>query len=345
MKGRYNGCSMNTFGYILPGAVRFYYQHKRSELVSKEAKSRLEWLDFYRSHGNNARLTCRHFGISPDTFYRWKRRFKKRDLSSLESSSRRPHHLRKPTTEPKVVDRIRFWREKYPRWGKEKIRVLLKSDGIKVSVSTIGRVLKRLLDRGVIREPLKLRQIRSRRRVNRPWARRKPREYNIEAPGDLVQVDTLDQEILPGLRRKQFTSRDYVSKFDVLWAFSNATSNCAKIFLDHIEQRMPFKVKAIQVDGGSEFMGEFEAECKNRGIHLFVLPPRSPKLNGSVERANRTHTEEFYQVHEINTDLRLHNRQLQQWEQTYNFVRPHQALGYLTPAEFYNRWISRQNGG
>jgi putative transposase len=33
-----------------------------------------------------------------------------------------------------------------------------------------------------------------------------------------------------------------------------------------------------------------------RRLHLFVLPPRSPKLNGAVERANRTHTEEFYQI-------------------------------------------------
>ncbi len=58
---------------------------------------------------------------------------------------------------------------------------------------------------------------------------------------------------------------------------------------------MPFKIKAIQVDGGSEFMAQFEEACQQRRIRLFVLPPRSPKLNGSVERAQRTHTEEFYE--------------------------------------------------
>ncbi|HKM47520.1 MAG TPA: hypothetical protein VJX69_08020 [Terriglobales bacterium] len=56
------------------------------------------------------------------------------------------------------------------------------------------------------------------------------------------------------------------------------------------------KVRALQVDGGSEFAAQFEQSCQERGLHLFVLPPRSPKLNGAVERANRTHTEEFYQV-------------------------------------------------
>ncbi len=58
---------------------------------------------------------------------------------------------------------------------------------------------------------------------------------------------------------------------------------------------MPFPVNAIQIDGGSEFMAKFEWACRDLGIRLFVLPPRSPKLNGGVERANRTHTEEFYE--------------------------------------------------
>lgn len=345
MKGRYNGCSMNTFGYILPGAVRFYYRRKRSEVGSRESRQRLAWMDFYRAHNNNARLTCRHFGISPDTFYRWKRRFRSRDLSSLDDLSRRPHHLRKPTTAPKQVDAIRRLRERYPRWGKAKLQVLLAQEGYKTSISTVGRVLKRLLDKGVIREPEKLRKLRGKRRFNRPWARRKPQEYAALAPGDIVQVDTLDREVLPGLRRKQFTARDYVSKYDVVRAFSTASSRCAKTFLDTMAQRMPFTIKAIQVDGGSEFMGEFEIECKARDIQLFVLPPRSPKLNGCVERANRTCDEEFYQVHDIHPDLDCHNRQLETYEHTYNFVRPHQALGQITPMEFYNRWVSRQNGG
>ena len=55
-------------------------------------------------------------------------------------------------------------------------------------------------------------------------------------------------------------------------------------------------VRAIQVDGGSEFQAVFEEACQARGIPLFVLPPRSPKLNECVERAQRTHTEEFYEV-------------------------------------------------
>jgi len=70
------------------------------------------------------------------------------------------------------------------------------------------------------------------------------------------------------------------------------------------------------------------------GLHLFVLPPRSPKLNRAVERANRTHTEEFYQVAACSLEMKKLNRELRQWEKIYNTVRPHQALGYLTPLQF-----------
>jgi transposase InsO family protein len=97
---------------------------------------------------------------------------------------------------------------------------------------------------------------------------------------------------------------------------------------------MPFPVKAIQVDGGAEFEAIFEEECRKRGIKLFVLPPRSPKLNGGVERAHRTHTEEFYEVTDSSFDLAELREELLEWEQVYNTVRPHQALGYVTPLKF-----------
>ena len=105
-------------------------------------------------------------------------------------------------------------------------------------------------------------------------------------------------------------------------------------FLDTLQHRMPFPIRAVQVDGGSEFAAEFELACQQRRLHLFVLPPRSPKLNGAVERANRTHTEEFYQVTACSLQMKTLNRELRHWEKIYNTVRPHQALGYLTPQQF-----------
>jgi transposase InsO family protein len=97
---------------------------------------------------------------------------------------------------------------------------------------------------------------------------------------------------------------------------------------------MPFPIRALQVDGGSEFTAQFELACQQRRLHLFVLPPRSPKLNGAVERANRTHTEEFYQVTACSLEMKKLNRELHHWEKIYTTVRPNQALGYLTPQQF-----------
>jgi transposase InsO family protein len=121
----------------------------------------------------------------------------------------------------------------------------------------------------------------------------------------------------------------------VLEAHSRATSNIVSGFIDILLKRMPFPVKAI---GGSEFQDTFEEECQRRGIKLFVLPPRSPKLNGHVERIQRTHTEEFYEVTDTRFELLDLNQALLKWEKVYNTIRPHQTLGYLTPQQFLEQY-------
>ncbi|MDP2964809.1 MAG: integrase core domain-containing protein [Pelolinea sp.] len=131
-----------------------------------------------------------------------------------------------------------------------------------------------------------------------------------------------------------FTARDMVSRWDVLQASQRATANSAKGFLETVQQRLPFPLKAVQVDGGSEYMAEFEQACQEKNIRLFVLPPRSPKLNGCVERAHRTHVEEFYQVYADDWELPVMNQVLQEWERIYNQVRPHHSLDNLTPQEY-----------
>ena len=108
---------------------------------------------------------------------------------------------------------------------------------------------------------------------------------------------------------------------------------------------MPFPIRAVQVDEGSEFEAVFEEECQRRNIKLFVLPPRSPKLNGCVERAHRTHTEEFYEVTDGSFELLELTIWLSQWERIYNTVRPHQALGYLTPLQFLEQRKTKSSKG
>ncbi len=316
---------------LIPGAISL---GKRIADITHDANKRLKWFDYYQSHGGNARETCRHFGISPDTFYRWKRQYRADDLSSLEEHSRRPRHVRQPTWSDSAVRAVLELREAYPRWGKAKLAQLLKERGLSVSESMVGRIITHLKDRGILREAVR-NQISARKRtITRPYAVRKPKEYSAKEPGDIIQVDTMDVRPLPGVAFKHFAARDVVSRWDVIEASSRATAASAASFIDSIVERMPFRVKAIQVDGGSEFQSVFESTCQRRGIRLFVLPPRSPKLNGHVERSNRTHTEEFYEVTDCEFEMIPLNKALAKWEMIYNTTRPHQALGYLTPHQY-----------
>lgn len=310
--------------------------------LSREARARLDWMDYYR-RCHNVALTCRHFGISRQIFYRWQKRYDPGNLTSLESRSHRPHHRRRPTWSSALAERVLALRRQFPRWGKDKLAVLLHREQRALSVSMVGRILRQLKQQGRLVEAPRSGVAGSRRALrSRPYAIRKPTQYAVSEPGDLVQVDTLDVRPLPGVVFKQFTARDVISRWDVIQAHTRATAATAAQFLDTLQHRMPFPIRAVQVDGGSEFAAQFEQACQQRGLHLFVLPPRSPKLNGAVERANRTHTEEFYQVVPCSLEMKKLNRELRQWERIYNTVRPHQALGYLTPLQFLQRASSQR---
>ena len=332
-----------TYGSLIPGS-EYIRDLVRRGTISPQAAARLRWMDHYSVHGN-ARLTCRHFDISAQTLYRWKRRFNPFDLTTLEDGSHRPIKTRVSPIPPAVVERVLALRIQYPRWSKIKLAVLLKREGITLSASSVGRVMNRLRERGRLVEPLNVRLAReARKRRRKPrYAIRKPPGYALHAPGDLVQVDTVQIKFRNSEIRYQFSSRDAISRWDISRAYRKATIYSAAAFLEYLEKKFPFPIRAIQIDGGSEFKKHFEQSCQQRGYRLFVTPPRSPKLQGYVERSNRTHREEFYEVEDIELSLEGHNRQLEEWNKTYNYIRPHQALSYLTPNEFFQNWLKEHS--
>lgn len=302
--------------------------------LSRAARRRLAMLDWHAAHGGNVSLTARHFGVGRSTVYRWLGRYERLRLESLEDRPSAPRRRRRPTWTVEQLRAVKAIRERYPRWGKDKLRILLRRAGIVLSTSMVGRILARLLRAGDLREPRRRSMSVRQRRWARPYAIRKPADWAVDAPGDLVELDTLDIRPLPGTVWKQFTARDIISRWDTVELGRRATARDAARMLDRLAERMPFGVRAISIDNGSEFMAEFEQACEARGIRLFVLPPRSPKLHGAVERANRTHTEEFYEVTDAEPELEAFQAELRAWETVYNTIRPHQALGYLTPAEY-----------
>ncbi|MGH7274126.1 MAG: integrase core domain-containing protein [Nitrospiria bacterium] len=321
---------MRVFGLIRQFQQLSHYQEVK---LTTQEQDRLRALALWEETGE-VDLACQTFGLSRASLYRWRKRLNPKDLTSIQDRSRRPHRLRKPTWPLDLVEAVKRLRETYPRWGKDKLVVLLGREGFSASTSTVGRILTYLKQHHRLIESPRFTLSARKRRWTRPYAIRKPSDYVPRRPGDLVQIDTLDLRPVPGVILKQFTARDVVSRWDVLKVHSRATAQLASQFIQTLKQRMPFPIRAFQVDGGSEFFAEFEETCQQLGIRLFVLPPKSPKLNGAVERANRTHTEEFYEVTESSWTVEKLNQELLEWEKIYNTIRPHQALRYLTPLQF-----------
>ena len=138
-KGRYNGGAMNTYGTILPGAVGL----ARLPKLSQEARQRLKWFDHYRQ-SDNASKTCRYFGISRKTFHKWKKRYLKYYLPSLEAHSKRPRRFRSSKIPFATALLVKKLRTRYPYYSKYKLAVILKRDhDVLLSASTVGRIIKK----------------------------------------------------------------------------------------------------------------------------------------------------------------------------------------------------------
>jgi transposase InsO family protein len=327
-----------SYGHLIPGS-EFIRSLARQGTISKEAAKRLLWFDFFHLHPN-VRLTCRHFAISPTTFYKWFDRFDPYDLTTLEDASKHPRHVRQPESSLEVIGRVQALRDRYPRWSRDKLAILLQRENIQISGSTVGRIMARLRARGLLVEPENIRQAKlARRRRQKPrYAARKPRDFQAFEPGDLVEIDTLRVQICPNAPRVQFGAIDIVSRFRTARVYRRQTSTAGADFLHYLRKKFPFRLRALQIDGGSEFKAQFEAACQQIGLPLYINPPRCPELNGHIERANRTFREEFYEVEDLDLTVEGLNRQLEQSTYEYNHIRPHLALKYKTPAEYVREW-------
>lgn len=278
-------------------------------------------------------------GVARSTLYRWRQRRERHGPRGLEPGSRRPRRLRGPSWSPELVARIETLRAHFPAWHKGILAPILRREGWQTSESTVGRILSHLIRRGRIQPALAYRRRHRRSRMmRRLHAQRlfKPLPKPTK-PGQRLQLDTLHLRPLPDKKLWHFTAHCPVSRWTAAEVYSTATSVVAARFLDHVLESFPFPIDELQVDGGSEFMADFERTCQQRNITLYVLPPRSPKLNGSVERMNETWRAEFYEVYDLPTRLDELRPLVRRFQNLYNTYRPHRSLSRLTPAEYLQR--------
>ena len=280
------------------------------------------------ARGLSAAAAAEAVGVSRATLYRWEKR--------PELRSRRPRRVRGRRWTPALVAAVEGLRADNPVWGKRKLGPILRREGHAVSDATVGRIRAHLVRLGrAVPAPAFRRPTRAAAQGRRRWARRLRGALKAARPGEAVQVDTLSLSF-PGGKGvvKQFTAVDRLSRWTVAMASARATAASAARFLDKLVAELPFELTAIQIDGGSEFMAEFEAACEAKGIALHVLPPRSPELNGRVERLQGTWRYEFYAVYHPPRQIDRLNPLIDAFAHRYNTYRPHDALGQITPSAY-----------
>ena len=177
---------------------------------------------------------------------------------------------------------------------------------------------------------------------HRPHGKRWQR-YEKAQPGHRLQLDVKFLERIPGTKTRlyQFTAIDDCTRIRVLKVFGACNQRTAIQFVDDVVRRLPFRIHVIQTDNGAEFQSRFHWHLEGLDIRHVYIRPRTPHLNGKVERSHRVDDEEFYQLldrHGIADDIHLFNAKLREWEDYYNYHRPHGALDGQTP---YERLIAR----
>jgi transposase InsO family protein len=292
--------------------------------LSRTAARRLAILRHAQEVTGNVALTCRYYGISRALYYTWLRRYEEFGIDGLRPRSRRPHTSPNATS-GEVIGKIIRLRKTY-HFGPEKISMYLRRyHDIQVSRSGVWRILKRL---DMNRLPSSQRY---KRHVDR-WKR-----YEKQQPGHRVQIDVKFVAPLKGSRKKhyQFTAIDDCTRIRVLRIYDRLSQKTAIQFADYVLEKLPFAVEVIQTDNGTEFASQFHYHVLDAGVGHVYIKPATPRLNGKVERSHRIDAEEFYRMLDgvVIDDTQLFNDRLKEWEDFYNYNRPHGGLGGQTPYE------------
>src|SRR3989338_4258567 len=322
--------------------------------LSPSAKQRLNWLYllYYEQDGNVTKAASR-IGISRPWLSVIKAIFEKNDHDprSLEPKSRAPYNTtNRPRIPKETENKIIAVRDKYG-WGKEKIAAHLRdTQGLSINHNTVNKYLHR---HNRISPELSFKNTRA-------WQNKKQRDNDLVfkikyrppgiikdlAPGALIEKDMKYVPKLGApsdLRTKddfwyQQTATDSFTRLRTLEMTRDFNSSTTAAAHTRAVKRFPFPIACENTDNGPENQGEFSDHLQANDIFHFYYNTATPTDNPRVERSHLTDELEFYKRGHLYRDYEEQKRALQDWEHIYNYRRPHQALGYLTPMKFYELW-------
>jgi transposase InsO family protein len=281
-----------------------------------------------RLTGESVTEVCARWGISRDTFYRYRRRFQAAGDAGLQERSRAP------ITSPNRMDSdleelICRMRKDHPRWGARRIRAELLRAGIAPpAVSTIHQALRR--NYLVADHPR-----------NKP--RRLLRRFERDEPNDLWQIDATEIRLRDGKKAYVVDIIDDHARFllaAVACRVPTAAVTCACFEQAARRYGLPRQVLS---DNHNTFTGRlygfevaFERLLATVEVKLINGAPSHPQTQGKVERFHKT-LKDWLADHGGAKDVAHLQRLLDRFRRHYNIERPNQAIADLTPAERYRR--------
>jgi len=292
--------------------------------------------------------TLAAFPVKRSTVFLWQKTLKDNQgrLSSLIPQSSRPHATRRMKTHPLVLAEICRLRKKHYRLGKKKLFPLVRRycQTVKIdypAVSTISKIIKRnqiFFDKPTYGYHDPGRKKYQRKKKQRIRYAPKPQA------GGYVQLDTIET-IVGTVRRYTITAIDVKLKIAYAQTFKSKSAANALVVLKSLQAMLPIPIHTVQTDNGSEFEGIFDIYCQERHVTHKWTYPESPKVNGVVERFNRTIQEEWldmYQDELIEPDQA--NQRIAEYLYFYHNDRIHESLGDQTPAAILGKEIVSPKG-
>lgn len=262
--------------------------------------------------GLSARRFCEGAEIPYATFARWWSAWRKEGKYGLLDRPKRPR--RSPGALPVTVIETVRKAHRQLGLGVRRLHAYLHRAGLtSCSLSSVYRILRRC--GALVLKPRKLRP---------NWIR-----YAKSVPGERAQMDL---KYLPH-GRYQLTLIDDCSRFLAAAVIEKRTSEAVCNALPVLLSSLPFTLRCVQTDNGPEFGRTLSQLLGRLGIRHVHIRPRTPRLNGKVERVHRTMQEELWDALE-DAPPRQWTRWLSDYVRFYNHRRQHSALGYATPIEY-----------
>lgn len=214
------------------------------------------------------------------------------------------------------------------RYGYRRLHVLLRREGWEINHKRTYRVYH---DAGLM--------VRKRKRKRIAGVERQAKAPAL-GPNESWSMDFVSDGLVDGRRLRCLNVVDDFTKECL--AIEVDTSLPGRRVVNVLQRLTDFRglPKSITVDNGPEFVSKVLDEWSYRqGVRLDFIDPGKPQQNAYIESFNGKFRDECLNEHCF-LSIRHARDVIEDWRQEYNHERPHSSLGYLTPSQFADSFLT-----